>query len=140
MRYVFLIAGVLILAAAAFSAGCIGENTPEHPSLAGDPAVGVWTGNKQTTQICSDTGEIVKISRNHAVTIREDGSGTVVSHVSGEIPPLKSIISDSTVSKTGNVYMINWSRGTSVMTVSDDGSAVLTTPAGLTYHLTKSEA
>lgn len=149
MRYVSLPACILILAAAAFAAGCIGTDTPAVPTptptpspLAGDPALGVWTASEQTTK--TDSGTTTEISTNYTITISSDGRGIVAYDLKerkGFHSTSNHYAMDGTVSKNENVYTIDAQLlGTYVVTLSADGSATLTTPAGLELPLHKSDA
>ncbi len=143
MKSVFLTVPILLLTVVVVSAGCIGMGIPAADPLAGDPALGAWVGNKQITQIDSDTGETVKISRNCMVRIREDGRGTMIyHHGEGGGPGIsRSFSGDVTVSKTDNFYIIDSSStGIFVMTLSEDGSARMRTPYGSEIFLQKGES
>lgn len=148
MRYISLTICILILAAVAFAAGCIGTDTPAVPTLtqipaplAGDPALGVWTASEQTTQ--TDSGTITEISTNYTITISSDGSGSVAydyKERKGFSSTSNHYAMDGTVSKNENVYTIDAQLlGKYVVTLSADGSAVLTIPAGSELPLHKSE-
>lgn len=151
MRYFFLIAGVLILAAAVFSAGCIETDTPAVPTqtvvpapLAGDPALGVWTGTYHQTQEMSGTGEVTEISTNYTIQIQSDGKGKVSydrKERKGFSQSSNRYSIDGTVSKSDNVYTIDVPLlGTYVVTLSADGSATLKIPEGQEVGLSKQES
>ncbi|HJK78538.1 MAG TPA: hypothetical protein O0Y06_07075 [Methanocorpusculum sp.] len=141
---------VLVLTVGILSAGCVGVDSPVTEPLAGDPVLGEWIGNKQTTQIDSGTGDILKISENCKVRVSADGSGTLTYHSTKrgsssfghyEGDASYSLCGDVTVSKQDNVYTIGGSsEGTYVMTLSADGSAVLETPYGSMLLLHKSSS
>jgi hypothetical protein len=148
MRYVSLTACVLVLAAVAFAAGCIGTDTPAVPTLtpvpsplAGDPALGIWTASEQSTQ--TGSGTTTEISTNYTITISVDGSGTVAydrKERKGYSFSSDHYSMDGTVSKSENVYTIDAQLlGKYVVTLSENGSATLTTPAGSELPLHKSE-
>ena len=144
MRYFFLIAGVLILAAAVFSAGCIETETPAVPTqtvvpapLAGDPVLGVWTGTFHQT-------EVTEISTNYTMQIQSDGKGTVSydrKERKGFSLSSSQYSIEGTVTKSDNVYTIEAPLlGTYVVTLAEDGSAVLLTPEGWEVGLSKQES
>ncbi|MCZ0860114.1 hypothetical protein O0S10_02575 [Methanocorpusculum sp. MG] len=150
MRYFSQIACVLFLIAVVFAAGCIETNTPGTPTptpasnpLAGDPVVGVWTASEQVTQSDSGTGKTTEITTDYTITILSDGSCTVVSDCNKKkgFSSVSNLVStDGTVSKNENVYTIEAQlQRKFVVTLSADGSAVLTTPDGSELPLQKSE-
>lgn len=134
---------VLLLTAVVLSAGCVGMSTPVTEPLAGDPVLGEWLGNRQITQINSSTNETVKISMNCRVKILADGKGTVAYHYGerGSFSFSHSFWGDVTVSKQDNVYTLDGSTaGVYVMTLSEDGVAMMTIPGGLEMFLWKGES
>ena len=141
MKYGVLTVLVLFLAVGVLSAGCVGLDSPVTEPLAGDPVLGEWIGNKQTTQI--DSGTITEISTNYTITISSDGSGSVAydyKERKGFSSTSNHYAMDGTVSKNENVYTIDAQLlGKYVVTLSADGSAVLTIPAGSELPLHKSE-
>ncbi|MDU9376729.1 hypothetical protein McpSp1_13560 [Methanocorpusculaceae archaeon Sp1] len=142
MKYGLLAAVVLLLAAVVLSAGCVGFPPAEDP-LAGDLALGEWLGNRQTTQIDSETGEVLKISGNCRVKIYADGRGKMFCHYDGRGSSsfFYTLDGDVRVSKTDNVYTIDTSSaGAYVMTLSEDGYAKMRTPYGSEIFLQKVEA
>lgn len=150
MKYGVVTVLVLVLTVGILSAGCVGVDFPVTEPLAGDPVLGEWIGNKQTTQIDSGTGDILKISENCKVRVSADGSGTLTYHSTKrgsssfghyEGDASYSLCGDVTVSKQDNVYTIGGSsEGTYVMTLSADGPAVLETPCGSKLLLHKSSS
>ncbi len=128
MKYGVLTVLVLLLTVGVLSAGCVGLDSPVTEPLAGDPVLGEWIGNKQTTQIDSGTGDILKISENYKVRVQADGRGTLTYHYDkrGSSSFDYSFWGDVTVSKEDNVYTIGGSsEGAYVMTLSADGSAMM---------------
>lgn len=120
--------------------GCSYPDSDPAP-LAGDPALGVWAASEQTTQ--TDSGTITEISTNYIITISSDGSGSVAydyKERKGFSSTSNHYAMDGTVSKNENVYTIDAQLlGKYVVTLSADGSAVLTIPAGSELPLHKSE-